>query len=131
MMENIDVNAVFLAVATAMAGFSVLLVWIYLFEVARGIDSLSFIVCKNYVKVTFWISCISMLFLWMSVTGVNEKLFKMLVLYMAVWFATAVVALLASLPSAIHTDNKKKMRQFIIPCIGKVFLLMIIMWLLY
>lgn len=42
MMENIDVNTVFLDVATAMAGFSVLLVWIYLFEVARGIDSLYF-----------------------------------------------------------------------------------------
>lgn len=131
MIENIDVNSVFLAVATAMAGFSVLLVWIYLFEVARGIDSFTFNVCKNYVNVTFWISFISILFLWMSVTGVNEKLFKILVVYMAVWFATAVVALLASLPSAVHTDNRKKMRQFIFPCIKKVLLLMIIVWLLY
>lgn len=131
MMTNIDVNTVFWAVSTAMAGFSVLLVWVYLFEVARGIEALSFDVCKNHVRVTFWISCVSVVFLWLSATGVNDKLFKMLVIQMAAWFTTAVLTLMFSLIPTIRVDNKKLMRRFIVPCIGKVLLLMIIMWLLY
>lgn len=130
-MNNIDVNTVFLAVSTAMAGLSVLLVWVYVFESARGVEALTFDVCKNYVNTTFWISCVSVVFLWLSVAGISEQLFKMLVLQMAVWFATAVLALIISLLPIVDTNNKKRMRAFITPCIRKVLFLMIVMWLLY
>lgn len=130
-MNNIDVNTVFLAVSTAMAGLSVLLVWVYVFESARGVEALTFDVCKNYVNTTFWISCVSVVFLWLSVAGISEQLFKMLVLQMAVWFATAVLALIISLLPIVDTNNKNRMRAFITPCIRKVLFLMIVMWLLY
>ena len=131
MMNNIDVNTVFLAVSTAMAGFSILLVWVYMFEAARGVEALTFDVCKSYVNTTFWISCVSVVFLWLSVAGINEQLFKMLVLQMAAWFATAVLALIFSLLPIVDTNSKKRMRAFITPCIGKVLFLTIVMWLLY
>ena len=108
-----------------------MLSWIYLWETARGIYITDFNTYKRYVNCAYAFSMIVLVVLWITSTGIDDKLVTCFGRFLIGWIVTAVAALLISALVRSKPEDKSAMRRIILPCVNKVMVISVVLWLLH
>lgn len=117
--------------AIAVGAIAVLMVWLYLFETMRGVVVVEHRIFKKYINQAYYFSLGIMAVLWISTTEPMLSLMRCFWGFLFSWIFTAVVALLLSVFTGAGAEEKRTMRQTVYPCITKVVLLAVVVWLIY
>ena len=126
-----SLNNYFIIASIAVGAFSILLIWIYLWETAHGIYIIDFITYKKYINCPFAFSTIMLVILWLTTEKLDDKLIKCFWGLSGAWGITAVVTLIISTLITSKVENKKSIRVAILPCITKVIIMVTVLWLVY
>ncbi len=130
-MLQANLNNYFIITSTAVGLFAILLIWVYLWESARGFKITSFQVYKKYVNSPFAFTLIMLIILWVTTQGLDSKLLICFWILTVGWIITAIGALIISALVKINAEDKGAMKQAILPCIFKAIIMVAALWLVY
>lgn len=126
-----SLNDYFIIAAVVLGIFSILLVWIYLLEAGRGIYITDIVTYKKYINLTYAFSVIILVILWLTTEEMDDKLLKCFWGLSSGWTITFFVSLMVSMVIKGRMEDKKSMREAILPCISKLIILVIVLWLVF
>ena len=122
----------YLVIASAAVGlFAILLIWIYLWETSRGLKITECPIYKKYVNCPFLFALIMLVVLWITVQGLESKLMVCFWILTVGWIVTAIGTLLFSAIAKSSVEDKREMRKAVLPCISKVIIMVVVLWLVY
>ena len=130
-MLQANLNNYFVIASTAVGLFAILLIWIYLWETARGLKITDFSVYKKYVNSPFMFALIMLVILWITTQGLDSKLILCFWILTVSWIITAIGALIFSAVAKSSVEDKREMRRAVLPCISKVITMVVVLWLIY
>ncbi len=130
-MSQTDLNNYFIIASTSVGVFSILLIWVYIWETARGLKITSFQIYKKYVNCSFAFALIMLVILWITTQGLESKLMSCFWILTVGWIITAIGTLITSVFVKISAEDKGLMRQAVLPCIFKVIIMVATLWLVY
>ena len=126
-----NLNNIIVAAAVAIGIFALMVEWTYIFECLRGLYILEYKVFRHYVNVLFAISEGILAFIWLTDMSMDGMLVAIFVGFMAFWLLTACICLLVSIFSKVDRNNKAAMRQSMLPCVIKILISVIVLWIAY
>lgn len=130
-MLQANLNNYFIIASTAVGLFAILLIWVYIWETVRGFKITSFQTYKKYVNTPFAFALIMLVILWITTQDLDSKLMSCFWILTVGWIITAVATLIISAVVKISAEDKDAMRQAILPCIFKVIIMVVALWLVY
>ena len=130
-MLQANLNNYFIIASTAVGLFAILLIWVYIWETVRGFKITSFQTYKKYVNTPFAFALIMLVILWITTQDMDSKLMSCFWILTVGWIITAVATLIISAVVKISAEDKGAMRQAILPCIFKVIIMVVALWLVY
>lgn len=130
-MLQANLNNYFVIASTAVGLFSILLIWIYIWETARGLKITEFSIYKKYVNSPFIFALIMLVILWITTRGLESKLMVCFWILTVGWIITAIGTLIFSAIVKSSVEDKREMRKAVLPCISKVILMVVVLWLVY
>ncbi len=130
-MLQAQLNDYFILASTAVGLFAILLIWIYLWETARGLKITEFSIYKKYVNCPFVFALVMLVILWITTQGLDLKLLFCIWILTVGWIVTAVGTMIFSAIVSCSIEDKRDMRKAILPCISKVMIMVVVLWLIY
>ncbi|MGN0424006.1 MAG: hypothetical protein ACI4FY_01695 [Acetatifactor sp.] len=121
----------FVIAATAVGVFSIFVTWIILWEAKRGASVEECTVFKKYVNYPFAFSILMLVIQWLTTDGLEEMILKCFMGLTAGWIVSAFLTLLFSAVVKGNAANRKSMRKVILPCIFRVMIMVVTLWLVY
>jgi hypothetical protein len=123
-MLQTNLNNFFIIISVVVGMFAILLIWVYLWETSRGLKITEIQIYKNYVNCSFVI-------LWITTQGLDSKLMICFLILTVGWIVTAIGTLIFSAIVKNSVEDKRAMREAILPCIFKVIIMVAVLWLVY
>lgn len=130
-MLQVGLNNFFIMASVAVGLFAILLIWVYIWETSLGLNITSFQMYKKYVNCPFTFALIMLVILWITTKDLDSKLMICFWILTVGWIITAVGTLILSALVKISVEDKRAMRQAILPCIFKVIIMVVALWLVY
>lgn len=126
-----SLNNFFLITTVAVGAIPILINWVYIIETVRGIFITEFPVLKKYVNLPFAFSLVMMIMLWVTTYEMDALLLKCFWGLTLGWFGTIIAAFIIPGLAKTNLGIKKNVRIIITPCILKVIIMVIALWLIY
>ena len=114
-MLQTNLNNFFIITSVVVGLFAILLIWVYLWETSRGLKITEIQIYKNYVNCSFAFALVMLVILWITTQGLDSKLM--------ICFLILIVK--------NSVEDKRAMREAILPCIFKVIIMVAVLWLVY
>ncbi len=130
-MLQTNLNNYFILSSTAVGLIAIFLIWIYLWETFRGLKITEFNIYKKYVNCPYRFSLAMLVILWITTQGLDSQLMSCFWILTVGWFLTAIGALIISVVVKRTEEDKREMRKAILPCINKVIIMVVVLWLVY
>lgn len=129
LQENFNVC---MAIASLIVGIiAAALMWAYMYEIIIGSVLIDLSVYKKYVRAPFLFSVIMMAVLWLTTSGIEGLLFNSFVILFIAWTITIIVGFIFSLYKKLQLDRRKYLRTAMQPCIIRLIVIAIVLWLIY
>ena len=126
-MLQTNLNNFFIITSVVVGLFAILLIWVYLWETSRGLKITEIQIYKNYVNCSFAFALVMLVILWITTQGLDSKLMICFLILTVGWIVTAIGTLIFS----ASVEDKRAMREAILPCIFKVIIMVAVLWLVY
>lgn len=121
-----------LIVAVLSGIISMLFLWAHIYESARGIQLLDYLILKKYMNIYYVFSLIMFAVLWLTSSGIEAVILTAYKIMLFGWIITFIAAIiLSAVLRDINVINRKAMRTAALPCIAKIICLSVILWLIY
>ena len=121
-MLRTNLNNFFIITSVVVGLFAILLIWVYLWETSRGLKITEIQIYKNYVNWSFAFALAMLVVLWITTQGLDSKLMICFLILTVGWIVTIVKN---------SVEDKRAMREAILPCIFKVIIMVAVLWLVY
>ena len=126
-MLQTNLNNFFIITSVVVGLFAILLIWVYLWETSRGLKITEIQIYKNYVNCSFAFALVMLVILWITTQGLDSKLMICFLILTVGWIVTAIFSAIVK----NSVEDKRAMREAILPCIFKVIIMVAVLWLVY
>ena len=102
------VNLIITIFAAVMGGLSLCLVWVYVIEIARGVEIEGYSEYKKYVNTGYLFFLLFALFVWLTTTTSDQMLWVLFASLAALWTMTAVLVMVIAAALKGNVEGRKK-----------------------
>lgn len=127
-----DIINNWLLVVTVIVGFfSMAVNWVFVIELLRNESVLPYKTAKRYSSVSYVFSVLMLAVMWITTIGKDEALISTLVSLLIGWIITFVLSFVLSCIPKFDVKTRGKIRHVSYPCIIRLVVLCLIVWLVY
>lgn len=127
-IENI--NSIVTLLALVMGMISIILIWVYAVEAARGIAVVDFASYRQYVDTPYIFFLLINLIVWLTTSEADKNIFSSYLMMSIFWLLTVFAIIILSFVMNINETQKNKMRSTILSCLLKALISIIILMLI-